>query len=110
MSNKKQRKKELDEIQNPHILTLDQALGISVGTSTGEEINRQNIAKALMAIHDRVCCRFTGPSNINRLTYGERMVWDLTYMEGELLNGGFHQYLTNSTGETGEDVKMYLRD
>ncbi|MDB6068110.1 MAG: hypothetical protein JWR26_4318 [Pedosphaera sp.] len=100
----------MDEFLNPHILTLDQALGISAETSAGEEINRQNIAKALMAIRDRVCCRFTGPDNINRLTYGERMVWDLTYMEGEVLNGGFHQYLTNSTGETSEDVKLYLQD
>jgi ribosomal protein L7/L12 len=31
-------------------------------------------------------------------------------MEGEVLNGVFHQYLTNSTGDSGEDVKLYLRD
>jgi len=31
-------------------------------------------------------------------------------MQGEVLNGGFHQFLTNSTGGTGEDVKAFLKE
>ena len=110
MSNKKQRKKELDEILNPHILTLDLALRLSDDNSVSAETKQQNTARAVSAIRDRVTCRFTGPNNFSRLTYGERMVWDLTCMQGEILNGGFHPSLTNSTGETSEDVKLYLRD
>ena len=89
--------------------TLDQALALFVENSPDPATVRQSAAKAVTALRDRVTCRFTGPSNIGRLTYGERLVWDLLYMEGEVLNGGFHQYLTNSTGETGEDVKIYLQ-
>jgi len=110
MSNKKQRRRDLNEFLNPHILTLDQALKLSEENSTDADATRRNAARAVSALRDRVTCRFTGPSNFGRLTYGERMIWDLTYMQGEVLNGGFHQYLTNSTGETSEDVKAYLQD
>jgi ribosomal protein L7/L12 len=110
MSNKKQRKMKMDEILNPHILTLDQALRLSDENSASAETKRYNTTRAVTAVRDRVSCRFTGPSDFGRLAYGERMVWDLPYMQGEILNGGFHQYLTNSTGGTSEDVKLYLRD
>ena len=110
MSNKKERKAELDEFLDPHILTLDQALALYDESLTDAKIRRRTSTKAVSAIRNRVCCRFSGPGDFDALNYGEKMVWDITYMEGEVLNGGFHQYLTNSTGESGEAVKGYLRD
>jgi hypothetical protein len=110
MSNKKQRKRDLEECLNPHIFTLDQILSLADEVSTDPETTRHNATKAVGALRNRVGCRFTGPSDFHRLTHGEQMVYDLSYMQGEVLNGGFHQYLTNSTGETSEDVKLYLRE
>lgn len=110
MSNEKDREAELEEFLNPHILTLDQALALYDENVTDAKIRRRTSTKAVSAIRNRVCCRFSGPEDFDGLTYGEKMVWDMTYMEGEVLNGGFHQYLTNSTGESGEAVKGYLRD
>lgn len=109
MSNKKQRKKEMDEFRNPHILTLDQALELSDTDASKDAAAHSNSArKAVSAIRNRIGCRCIGPSNFDQLTYGERLVLDLTSMDGEVLNGSFEQYLTNSTGESGEDVKVYL--
>lgn len=110
MSDTKQRKGEFENFRNPRILTLDQALKLAEEPAATVQLSRQNASKAVVAIHNRVTCRFTGPSNFGQLTFGEKMVWDLTYMQGEVLNGGFHQYLTNSTGETSEAVKVYLRE
>ena len=109
MSNKKSRKREMDEFLNPRILTLDEALAIAEKSAPTPDESRQNTARAGRALRDRVTCRFSGPKDFPRLTYGERMVWDLMYLQGEVLNGGFHQYLSNSTGETGEEVKGYLK-
>jgi ribosomal protein L7/L12 len=110
MSNKKQRKRQIEELCKPHILTYAQALALDDEKAVDDQARRRSAEKALSALDDRVRCRFTGPSNFSNLTYGERMIWDLRYMEGEVLNGGFHQYLTNSTGESAEDIKRYLRD
>ena len=110
MSSEKEREARLDEILNPHILTLDQALALYDEKLADPVVRRRTSTKAVMAICDRVRRRFNGPEDFDALTYGEKMVWNMMYMEGEVLNGGFHQYLTNSTGESGDAVKGYLRD
>jgi hypothetical protein len=110
MSNRKQRKKALENSWNPGILTFAQVLALADQKSSDPNTVRNNAALAVNALHNRVTCRFTGPSNFDRLTYGERLVWDLVSMHCEVLNGGFHQYLTNSTGESGEDVKKHLSE
>ena len=95
---------------NPRILTLSQALKLSRTASADETIRQATAGKSIYELFQRVECRFTGPDDFSRLTHGERLLWDLAYMNGEVLNGGFHQYLSNSTGETGEDVKGYLEE
>jgi hypothetical protein len=109
MSNKKQRKKEMDDFLNPIILTLDEALTIADQPAANDDDRRDNNSRAVMALYERVSCRFTGPNDFPQLTYGERMVWDLRYLQGEVLNGGYHQYLSNSTADHGEEVKDYVR-
>lgn len=52
----------------------------------------------------------SGPHNIAALTYGERLVLDVTVMMGEVLNGGFHQYLWNSSGDSAQHVRSMLKD
>jgi hypothetical protein len=102
MSNKKQRKRALEDTLNPGILTFSQILALA------DEPSADSLSRAINELHNRVTCRFTGPSNFDRLTYSERLVWDLYSMHCEVLNGGFHQYLSNSTGDSGEDVKKHL--
>jgi hypothetical protein len=110
MSNKKQRQQELEAVLNPFILSLDQALALAESNSPADETAHHDAAsKAVHAIGDRIRCRFTGPRNFDRLTEGEQMVWHVTCMQAEVLNGGFHQYLTNSTGDTVEEVKVCLQ-
>jgi hypothetical protein len=63
---------------------------------------------AVRAIVDRIRCRFSGPRSFATLTEGERYVYAIETMRGEVLNGGFHQYLTNSSGDMAEGTRHAL--
>ena len=66
---------------------------------------------AAVAITDRVSSRFTRPAEWPTLTHGEQLVYTLICaLDGEVKNGGLHQYLTNSSGDRAEDVKGYLSE
>ena len=64
-----------------------------------------------MAIVDRVRTRFRRSPDWPTLTHGEQLVHTLICdLDGEVKNGGLHQYLTNSSGDRAEDVKAYLSE
>jgi len=45
------------------------------------------------------------------LTHGEQLAFTLICdLDGEVKNGGLHQYLTNSSGDRAEGVKAYLSE
>jgi len=66
---------------------------------------------AAVAIEDRVRRRFRRSADWPILTHGEQLVYTLICdLDGEVKNGGLHQYLTNSSGDRAEDVKGYLSE
>ena len=66
---------------------------------------------AAVAIVDRIRTRFRRSADWPTLTHGEQLVHTLICdLDGEVKNGGLHQYLTNSSGDRAEDVKGYLSE
>ena len=66
--------------------------------------------KALLAVTERIRSRFTSPKSFQTLTPGEQLVYLLgVELNGEVQNGGFHQYLSNSSGDNAEAAKAALR-
>lgn len=112
MGSKKKRKKFIKDLGNPQILTLDEAFALRDQTHDPEDwsSNQDPDGRVVDAVLDRIGCRFSGPHNIAVLTYGERLVLEMTVMMGEVLNGGFHQYLWNSSGDSAQQVRSMLRD
>ena len=112
LGSKKKRKKFIKDLENPQILTLDEAFALRDQTPDPEDwsSNQDPDGRVVDAVLDRIGWRFSGPHNIAALTYGERLVLEVTVMMGEVLNGGFHQYLWNSSGDSVEPVRSMLRD
>ena len=66
---------------------------------------------ALNAILDRIRTRFHNPATFAQLTHGEQLVHEVGFvMDAELLNGGWHQFLGNSSGNDAERDKSFLRE
>ena len=106
------RKKFIKDLGNPQILTLDEAFALRDQTHDPEDwsSNQDPDGRVVDAVLDRIGCRFSGPHNIAALSYGERLILEVTALMGEVLNGGFHQYLWNSSGDSAEQVKAMLGD
>ena len=103
--------REIAEIMNPKIRTLDEALALVEGVDEQDTQSVQHSEnQTICAIVDRITTRFGGGHDFDKLNHGEKLVFDIISMVGEVLNGGFNQYLFNSTGENAEDVKVYLNE
>ena len=89
--------------------TLDEALALQ---SPADYVAR-GISKeyaAIQAIWERINSRMVGRAFDEGLTRGERLVHVLFFaMDGEIENGGMHQFFSNSSGDLAEDAKAYLR-
>jgi hypothetical protein len=109
MPGQTKRKKRLDDPGNPRILTLDETFAIADAPAANDFERRTNTAKAVRALADRAGCRCKDYNNAPHLGYGERIPWIWLYSQGDILNGGFSQYLTNSAADRAEEVKGYLR-
>jgi len=112
LGSKKKIKKFIKDLGDPQILTLDEAFALKDQTPDPEDwsSNQDPDGRVVDAVLDRIGCRFSGPHNIAALSYGERMVLEVIALMGEVLNGGFHQYLWNSSGDSAEQVRSMLRD
>jgi ribosomal protein L7/L12 len=112
LGSKKKIKKFIKDLGDPQILTLDEAFALKDQTPDPEDwsSNQDPDGRVVDAVLDRIGCRFSGPHNIAALSYGERMVLEVIALMGEVLNGGFHQYLWNSSGDSAELVRSMLRD
>jgi ribosomal protein L7/L12 len=112
LGSKKKIKKLIKDLGNPRILTPDQAFALRDLTPDPEDwsANLDPDGRVVDAFLNRIGCRFSGPNNIAALRSGERLVLEVTALMGEVLNGGFHQYLWNSSGDSAEQVKSMLGD
>ncbi|MEW6349108.1 MAG: DUF4375 domain-containing protein [Thermodesulfobacteriota bacterium] len=112
MVTKKQMKSFLDDLTNPRILTLDEALALRKRRPNPKDdfANQDPDGRVVDAVLDRISTRFSGPDDIDALTYGECLVLEVTILMGEVLNGGFHQYLWNSSGDCAEGTRQFLKD
>jgi hypothetical protein len=111
MVTKKQMDSMLKDLANPGILTLDEALALrNRPIDPGNVLcNQDPDGRIVDAVLDRIGTRFSGPHNIGALSLGERLVLEVNTMHGEVLNGGFHQYLWNSSGDGAEMTRNFLR-
>jgi len=102
----------MKDLADPQVRTLEDAFALKDQTPDPEELfcNQDPDGRVVDAVLDRIGSRFSGPHNIAALTYGERLVLEVNIMLGEVLNGGFHQYLWNSSGDSAEKIKSMLRD
>lgn len=67
--------------------------------------------QAINAVLDRIRTRFHNPATFISLSHGEQLVYELGFtMDAEVQNGGWHQYLGNSSGNHAELHKQYLRE
>jgi ribosomal protein L7/L12 len=112
VGSKKKIKKFIKDFANPQILTLDEAFALRDLSPDPDDIffNQDPDGRVVDAVLDRIGTRFSGPHNIDALTYGERLVLEVTILMGEVLNGGFHQYLWNSSGDSADETRQMLRD
>lgn len=91
--------------------TLEEALAFArVDTGADELLRRRADAKAIEAIRDRIGLRGPDIGAVQEFTYGECLVHEISAMSAEIFNGGFDQYLFNSTSDTAEATKQYLQD
>lgn len=111
MVTKKQMDNMLKDLANPRILTLDEALALRNKPIDPGNVfcNQDPEGRIVDAVLDRIGTRFSGPHNIGALSLGERLVLEVNTMHAEVLNGGFHQYLWNSSGDGAEMTRKFLR-
>lgn len=97
---------------DPRVLTLDEAFALRGQAPDPDDwsSNQDPDGRVVDAILDRIGCRFSGPHNIDLLTHGERLTLEVNAFVGEALNGGFHQYLWNSSGDSAEGLKEMLKE
>jgi hypothetical protein len=86
------------------------SLAEAIGLRHAPDVDAPDYAAAL-AIWKRIESRFKKPSDFERLTRGEKLFHELFFaLDGEVENGGLHQYLLNSSGDDAERVKTHLRE
>lgn len=103
-------KQEIENIRNPIIHTLDEAFALADQPAATADERRANTSRAAAALEERATSRLRPLEHVRRLNHAERLTWFILYAQGDILNGGFHQYLTNNTADAGEDVKKYLKE
>jgi hypothetical protein len=97
----------------PTLHTFKEALGLRNAVPKGPRTRKQQDPDflALNAILDRIRTRFHNPTTFAQLTHGEQLVHDVGFvLDAEVLNGGWHQFLSNSSGDEAERDKSYLRE
>jgi Domain of unknown function (DUF4375) len=101
----KMTRREIEDIQNPRIRSLSEALDIALSYNGSDPKQRlQWDHEATYHILQRIWSHL-GPKN-----HGEHVVDAVLMLQGEVFNGGFYQYFANSSGGNGEKVKLYLRE
>jgi hypothetical protein len=84
-------------------LTLADAIALRHGGGTNSDY------EAALAISDRIKSRFKRASDFAKLSAGEQLFHELFFgLDGEVENGGLHQYLSNSSGDDAERVREHL--
>ena len=112
MGRKNKYRKFWQELENPHILTLDEALALTEQPEEPENpfMITEPEARVIDAILVRISTRYSGPHNVDVLTYGERMVVEVTALMDSAYQGGIAQYLFDAPGDAPERTKSMLRN
>jgi hypothetical protein len=62
------------------------------------------------AVRERIARKLTKPSVYDTLHHGEKLLWQINWLVWEVNNGGFDQYLTNSTGDYAQETIGYFKE
>jgi len=105
-----QKPPTIPNVKLANILTLDQALALADGFSIlNVSQTEQKEWESVVAVVERITVRCRRSQIFSpSLSHGEQLVLSVRYMQGEILNGGFHQYLTNSTADDAEQLLSRL--
>ena len=68
----------------------------------------QNESDFLIAMNGWLCKKCNYGDNIEKLSYAERVFYTVFQLEGEVNNGGFSQYLYNSSGDFANEIVKAL--
>lgn len=61
------------------------------------------------AVRERIANKLTKPRVYDSLSYGEQLIWQINWLVWDVENGGFDQYLSNSTGDYAQETIEYLQ-
>ena len=108
----KEFKASLEAVRNPGIRTLDEALALSSAYDGPDGLERREAdSRAIQEILHRISTQIDVATDYASLTHGERLVDTIArVLDGEVMNGGFHQYLSNNSGDTAEEAKGFLHE
>jgi hypothetical protein len=92
------------------VTSLDDILALRRVKRPGGAQRRPPDYEALLLLTDRIRSRFRKPSDFDKLTAGEQLVFRVAIaMDAEIANGGIDQYLRNASGDDAEQVRADLR-
>jgi len=72
--------------------------------------NIENKNNMLIALNGWLCRKSNYGENIEKLSRAERVFYLVSQLEGEVNNGGFSQFLYNSSGDFANDSTIALRE
>jgi hypothetical protein len=78
--------------------------------SLDDALRRATDTQRFEAVRERIARKLTKPSAYKTLRHGEKLIWQINWLVWEVNNGGFEQYLTNSTGDYAQATIDFLKD
>jgi hypothetical protein len=78
--------------------------------SLDDALARSTDFQRFEAVRERIARKLTKPSVYDTLRHGEKLLWQINWLVWEVNNGGFDQYLTNSTGDYAQPTIGYLKE
>jgi len=91
------------ELASLMVSTLAEAIALRDSVGAGSDY------QAALVIGERIKSRFKRVSDFATLSPGEQLFHELFFgLEGEVENGGLHQYLSNSSGDDAERARGHL--
>ncbi len=78
--------------------------------SLDDALSRATDPQRFDAVRERIARKLIKPSAYEALRHGEKLLWQINWLVWEVNNGGFDQYLTNSTGDYAQPTIGYLKE
>ncbi|MGL4419036.1 MAG: DMP19 family protein [Gemmataceae bacterium] len=74
-----------------------------------DALNRPNDYEQFRAVRELIERKLVKPSGYDLLCLGEKLLWAIQLLMWEVNNGGFDQYITNSSGDLAQETIGYLK-